>query len=125
RHNSNELDEFMLIMHDEVANREFTAAIATIHRVFWDEGAKHPGTELIDRATLERGLQVVDAQREKIPNGVTLAVIELDGAENIIASRGIDECYEVLKTIAHAIQQNLRGNDVITQYDDRRLVVVL
>lgn len=125
RHNSSEFDEFMLIMHDEIANREFTAAVAAMHRVFWDEGTKYPDTELTDRATLERGLQVVDAQREKIPNGVSLAVVELDGAEELIASRGIGECHEVLKAVAHAIQQNLRGNDVIAQYDDRRLVVVL
>lgn len=124
RHHSQTLDEFMLIMHDEEQQRETNEALKALRAVFESAGT-NPDTGLPNRTSLLKGLEVVVEQREKIQNGVCFAVMELDGHENILGKYGVQACHRAVQAIAQHCQQNLRGNDIVAQVDERRLALIL
>lgn len=124
RHHAQVHDEFLLIMHDEERERESNAALAALREAF-NKASKNADTELPDRATLQKGLELVEEHRESIKNGVCIAVMELDNYDTILSKYGLQACHKAMAAIAQHCQQNLRGNDYIAQADGNRLGFIL
>lgn len=125
RHHSQSLDEYLLIMNDEERQRESNAALAALREAFQGHASLNPDTGLPDRSSLKKGLELVELHRESIRNGVCVAVMEVDKYETILGKYGVQACHRAVQGIAQHCQQNLRGNDVVAQLDDRRLALLL
>lgn len=125
RHNSLEHDEFMLIMHNEEAERETDAFLTALRAKFEGEDTKNPDTGLPNRASFLQGLDLAAAEAEKIAKGVSFAMIEVDNYEHILAKHGIQACHHVLQDVAKLCVQNLRGNDIVAHVDGNKLALLL
>lgn len=125
RHNSQEFDEFLLVLHDEESKRETDAFLSALRANFEGHSALNPDTQLPDRASFVKGMELAQLQLEKLRNEVSVAVIEIDAYDAILAKYGIQSCHLVMKHIAKLCGQNLRGNDVVAQLDKNRLALLL
>lgn len=125
RHHSQVHDEYMLIMNDEERQRENDAVMKVLHENFQGHASLDADTGLPDRASLEKGLQLVEMHRENIKNGVCVAVMQMDGYEELLGKHGVAACHRAMQAIAALCQQNLRGNDVVTYMDKNRLAIIL
>lgn len=125
RHNSQQHDEFMLIMHDEEAQRSKNAVMSALRENFEGHAALDADTGLPDRSSFEKGVDLVFLHRENIANGVCIALLEIDNYETILAKCGISACHKAMQDIAALCRQNLRGNDVVAQFDKNRLALIL
>lgn len=125
RHHSQEHDEFMLIMQDEEQQRSNDTVMAALRENFEGHAALDEHTKLPDRSSFEKGLELVVLHRENIANGACIAIFEMDEYEEILGKYGINACYKAVIDIAALCSQNLRGNDVVTQFDKGRLALIL
>lgn len=125
RHHSQKHDEFMLILHDEEGQRNTDVALAALRENFEGHAAPDEATGLPDRASFEKGVELVLLHRENIKGGVCVAVLELDDYESLLGKYGISTCTKALQDIAALCRQNLRGNDVVAQYGENRLALIL
>lgn len=125
RHHSQEHDEFMLIMQDESKMQETSALMAMLREHFKGHAAVNPDTNLADRATLHKCLEMVTYHLDNLRLGACLAIVQLDDFESILGKYGIAACHKVIQNVAGLCQQNLRGNDIVTQIDRNRLGVIL
>jgi diguanylate cyclase (GGDEF)-like protein len=125
RHHSQKHDEYMLIMQDEEEQRNNDTVMAALRENFEGHAALDSDTGLPDRSSFEKGVDLVILHRENIANGVCVALFELDDYDQILARYGINACHKAMQDIAALCRQNLRGNDVVAQFDKNRLALIL
>lgn len=125
RHNSVEHDEYLLIMHNEEAQRETDAFLTELLARIDTPNGKHPDSGLPDRASFLSGVELATQEQAKIAKGVSFAMVELDSYEQILAKHGIQACHQVLQDVAKLCVQNLRGNDVVAHVGHNRLGLLL
>lgn len=125
RHNSLEHDEFMLIMQNVDDQRETEAFLAVLRANFEGHASLNADTGLADRESFLKGVELTGLQLDKITNGVCVAVVEIDAYEVLLAKYGINACNLVLQDVAKLCSQNLRSNDIVAQFDQNRLALLL
>lgn len=125
RHNSQQHDEFLLILHNEEALRQNDAFLAALRANFEGHTAQNPETGLPDRASFLKGVELARLHLEQLEKGVSVAVVQFDGFESILSKHGIQACNQWLKAIANLISQNLRGSDVVAHVERNRLALLL
>ena len=125
RHHSNLHDEFMLIMQDEEVQRGTDSFMAALRENFDGHAALNPDTQLPDRSSYEKGMDMIMLHMENISNGVCVAIFELDDYQQILGKYGVNACHKAMQDIAGLCKQNLRSNDVVAQFDKSRLALIL
>lgn len=125
RHQSQKHDEYMLIMQDEESQRETDAVMSALRENFAGHASVDSATGLPDRQSFEKGMDLVLLHRESISGGACVAVLELDDYDQLLSKYGISTCTKVLQDVASLCRQNLRGNDVVAQYGENRLALIL
>ncbi|MBM3617437.1 MAG: diguanylate cyclase [Alphaproteobacteria bacterium] len=123
RHNSVEHDEYLLIMHNEEAQRETDAFLSALLAKIGT--SKNADSGLPDRASFLSGVELATQEQQKIDKGVSFAMVELDNYEQILSKHGIQACHQVVQDVAKLCVQNLRGNDVVAHVSGNRLGLLL
>lgn len=125
RHNSAEHDEYLLIMHNEEAQRETDAFLSALRARVDNPNEKNADSGLPNRASFLGGIELAALEQEKIAKGVSVALVELDSYEHILAKHGIQACHHIVQDVAKLCVQNLRGNDVVAHVSGNRLGLLL
>lgn len=124
-HPSQDMDEFLLVLQRSGEQRQEAAFIQALREIFDGHAALSPESNLPERQSLLKGVELVSANIERIPQGASLAVIELDQFDVILVKYGIHACHKLVQGIAGVCRQNLRDNDVIAQVARNRLAIIL
>lgn len=125
RHNSAEHDEYLLIMHNEEAERETDAFLSALRERVNNPQGITADSGLPNRANFLSGVELAMLEQGKIAKGVTFAMVELDNYEQILAKHGIVACNQLVQDVAKLCAQNLRGNDVVAHVSGNRLGLLL
>lgn len=125
RHHSQQHDEYLLILQDQEQQRVKDTIMSALRDTFAGHAALNADTGLPDRTSFEKGLDLVLLHRDTIANGACAAVFELDNYQQMLGKYGIKTCHRAMQEIAALCSQNLRENDVIAQFDQHRLALIL
>ena len=125
RHHSQENDGFLLVLHDEQQQKETSSFMQMLNENFQGHESLDENTGLPDRTSFVKGLELVSLHLENIPQGVSMAMVQLDQYEEILAKYGINACNKLVQNIAALCRQNLRGNDRVMQTARNQLGLLL
>lgn len=125
RHPSQILDEYLLILQDEAGQKETDSFLTMLRENLNGHTSLNADTGLPDRSSIAKSLEMIPLHLERINNGVCFAVLELDQYDAILNKYGISSCHKTMQAMASICQQNLRGNDMVMQFDSNRLGLIL
>lgn len=125
RHTSVEHAEYLLVFYGSAQKEKADAVMKAARKLLEGKRAIDDATGLAKRDNFEQSVNVLLPQLEDVTNGACLAVCELDGYQKILAKHGIAMAHKAMREAGALCKLNLRGNDLVAQFDERRLAIVL
>jgi GGDEF domain-containing protein len=125
RHTSLEHAEYLLIFHNEEQKQKTDAVMKSVRKTLEGKKAIHAETGLPHRESFGKAVETLLPKLDVITNGVCVAVCELDDYDAILAKHGIGLCHKLMHEAGGLCKLNLRGNDVVALFDERRLALML
>lgn len=116
---------FRLILRGEDHDLESSSLRAMLHANLEGHQALDPITELPDRDTALKALELTSGYVSNKNLQACFAVIRIDRHSKNISQYGHTQCGYLLKHIANASRRNFRSDDVISRISDEHIGVVL
>lgn len=116
---------FHLIMLDETEERENEQFRKIIAENFKGNEHLDEHTNLPDRQSLLKDIELIQHYQKKKLFGACIAVMQVDRIEKLRAQRGQEVCYELLTDLSRLCLQRLREEDLVGLVSDKALGLIL
>lgn len=116
---------FSLILQDALGNRKNEAIRRIISDNFKGHESLDSHTDLPDRASLIKDIDIVRSHGYSSHMLSCFAVLQVDDYNQIMAQKGKAFCGDMLKHIASVVMRTLRPDDMVGSVGDGRLGVLL